>query len=145
MIGTRIFLSAPRLLLRSTVAPVRRLGTHKPEWMRLAEEEAIAATNARAMSQGTAQDVMMNRLTHELDSERVSNAVKLEERLRQLIAKAGAARGKATDSMGRKVYSAVRKKCLEARQDLITQREAAGMATDAASSVEAAFPIPPPV
>jgi hypothetical protein len=107
-----------------------------------AEQEAIAATNARAVKQGTANDAMMSRLNHELDSERVSNAVKLEDKLKELIAKANQAKSGATDAKGRMVYSAVRKKALETRQNLITQREAAGMAKDATSAVEAAFPIP---
>ncbi|GMH67735.1 hypothetical protein TL16_g04759 [Triparma laevis f. inornata] len=40
--------------------------TKQPEWQRLAEEEAIAATNSKALKQGTMTDTMMSKLTHEL-------------------------------------------------------------------------------
>jgi hypothetical protein len=110
-----------------------------------AELEAISATNARAAKSGTANDTMMSKLTHEMASERVSNALKLEEKLRTLLQKCQDARSGATDTRGRKIYSTLRKKASEMRQELITQREAAGMVTDAATVVEAAFPLPPRV
>ena len=115
----------------------------RPEWMIQAEQEALAASSARAVS--TPNGRMMDKLTHEFNSERVSNSVRLEDKLKQLIAKANQAKSGATDKKGRMVYTAIRKKALETRQDLITQREAAGMATDATSAVEAAYPIPTPV
>lgn len=110
-----------------------------------AELEAISATNARAAKQGTVNDRMMNTLQHELDSEKVSHAIKLDDKLKRLIQQCNAARSGAIDKRGRMVYSALRKKALQTRQDLVTQREAAGMLADAAGVVEAAFPIPPPV
>jgi hypothetical protein len=110
-----------------------------------AELEAISATNARAAKSGTANDTMMSKLTHEMASERVSNALKLEEKLGTLLAKCEDARSGATDARGRKLFNALRKKASEMRQELITQREAAGMVTDAATVVETAFPLPPRV
>jgi hypothetical protein len=134
-----VWISAPR---RSTSARLFTTTTKKPEWMVQAEQEAIAATNARAAKQGTANDVAMSRFKHEIGSEQISNTVKLQDKLNQLIQKANELKSGATDQKGRMVYTAVRKKALALRQDLITQREAAGMATDATSAVEAAFPIP---
>jgi hypothetical protein len=115
------------------------------DWMVQAEQDAIAATNAKAAKQGTINDQMMNKLKHELDSEKVHNAIKLEDKLKLMIQKCHEARSGAVDTRGRKLYSALRKKALQTRQDLITQREAAGMVLDAAGIVEAAFPIPPNV
>jgi 5'-deoxynucleotidase YfbR-like HD superfamily hydrolase len=112
------------------------------DWMVQAEQEAIAATNARAAKQGTANNQMMNKLQHEMDAEKVHNAIKLEDKLKMLIQKCNEARSGAVDTRGRTLYSALRKKALQTRQDLITQREAAGMLSDAAGIVEAAFPIP---
>jgi hypothetical protein len=112
------------------------------DWMVQAEQEAIATTNARAAKQGTANDHMMNKLQHELDSEKVHNTNKLEDKLKMLIEKCNDARSGAVDTRGRTLYSALRKKALQTRQDLITQRESLGMLTDAAGIVEAAFPIP---
>lgn len=115
----------------------------KPDWMQQAELDAIAATNARAAKQGTANDVMMGKLKHELDGEIISNAIKLEEKLKITIRKCHDAKSASmVDARGRMVYNAIRKKALALRQDLITQKEAAGMSTDAASFVEAAYPIP---
>jgi hypothetical protein len=112
------------------------------DWMVQAEQEAIAATNARSAKEGTVNDQMMNKLKHELDSEKVHNAIKLEDKLKLIIEKCHDARSGAVDTRGRTLYSALRKKALQTRQDLITQREAAGMLSDAAGIVEAAFPIP---
>jgi hypothetical protein len=107
-----------------------------------AELEATAATNARAAKQGTANDRMMSKLTHELDSEKISHATKLQEKLKDLIQKCQNARSGATDARARTVYNAIRKKALQTRQELISQKEAAGMVTDATNLVEAQFPIP---
>jgi hypothetical protein len=115
------------------------------DWMVQAEQDATAGTNAKAAKQGTINDQMMNKLKHELDSEKVHNAIKLEDKLKLMIQKCHEARSGAVDTRGRKLYSALRKKALQTRQDLITQREAAGMVLDAAGIVEAAFPIPPNV
>ena len=143
----RLFPVLSRALPRSTstsTSTLRSLSSKKqqPEWMRQAEAEAISATNARAAASGTANDVMMAKLSHELDGERVANALKLEDRLKQIIDKTNAATSR--DATGRKIYSALRKKALQTRQELITQREASGMSKNAADTVEAAFPIPPP-
>lgn len=124
---------------------LRLFSSKKPDWMIEAELEAITATNARAAKQGTVNDRMMNKLQHELDSEKISHAIKLDDKLKTLIRKCHDARSGAVDKRGRMVYSALRKKALQTRQDLITQREAAGMLSDAAATVEAAFPIPPQV
>jgi hypothetical protein len=118
-------------------------GKNNPnDWMVQAEQESIAATNARAAKQGTANDHMMNKLQHELDSEKMHNTVKLEDKLKVLIQKCNEARSGAVDTRGRTLFSALRKKALQTRQDLISQRESAGMLTDAANIVETAFPIP---
>ena len=115
------------------------------DWMVQAEHEAISATNARAAKSGTTNDQMMSKLQHELDTEKVHNAIKLEDKLKMIIQKCHDARSGAVDTRGRTLYSALRKKALQTRQDLITQREAAGMSSDATGIVEAAFPIPPQV
>jgi hypothetical protein len=118
-------------------------GKNNPnDWMVQAEQESIAATNARAAKQGTANDHMMNKLQHELDSEKMHNTVKLEDKLKVLIQKCNEARSGAVDTRGRTLFSALRKKALQTRQDLISQRESAGMLTDAANIVDTAFPIP---
>ena len=119
----------------------RYLSSKKLDWMQQAEADAIKATNDRAATSGSANDVMMSKLSHELDGERVSNAIKMEDKLKQIIAKCHSATSR--DATGRKIFSALRKKALQTRQDLITQREASGMSKDAANTVEAAFPIPP--
>jgi len=134
--------TTPLGLTRPMVGLFRPFATSgKPDWMAQAEAEAIAATNARA-AQGTANDHVMSKLAHEFQGERISSAVKLSDKLNDLIAKCHAAKPGAVDERGRKVYNTLRKKALQTRQDLITQKEAAGMTTDATSVVESAFPIP---
>lgn len=120
----------------------RQFATKKPDWMVQAEIEAIAATNARAAKAGTANDHMMSKIQHELDGEKISNSIRLQDKLKDVIDKCHKARAGAVDTRGRMVYNTIRKKALQLRQDLITQKEAAGMMTDATSTVEAAFPIP---
>ena len=119
------------------------------DWMHQAELEAIAATKGRALKGGniSASDHMMNKLTNEMDQERVSNAMKLQDRLKAVIDKCHQHKGAATtdNPRGRAVYNALRKKALLLRQDLISQKEAAGMITDAANVVEQAYPVPPGV
>jgi hypothetical protein len=110
-----------------------------------ADREATSATNARAAEMGTANDQMMGKLKHEMDGEKISHAIKLEDKLKQYILKCEQARADAVDKQGRMVYSAIRKKAMMTRNELITQREASGMATDAAGIVEASFPIPPQI
>ena len=136
----------PRFLSRSILCRTITTGG-KDDWMLQAELDALAATKSKVNSQGSPNDVMMGKLTVELQGERISNAVKLEDKLRQLIEKANAARARATDAIGRKVFTAVRKKCLETRQELIMQKEAAGMVGGAAAAevIERSFAIPGPV
>jgi 5'-deoxynucleotidase YfbR-like HD superfamily hydrolase len=112
------------------------------DWMAQANKDAISDTKARTNKQGDVNDQFMNKLQHELDSEKVHNAVKLEDKLKDLIQKCNDARSGAVDTRGRTLYSALRKKALQTRQDLITQRETAGMLSDAAGIVESSYPIP---
>jgi hypothetical protein len=135
-------LVTPRLSTRGPM--LSRLFTTKkrPDWMVEAELDAIAATNARAAKQGTANNITMSKLQHDLDSERVPNAIKLEDKLVAIIKKCKEATASATDAHGCMVYNTLQKKALQTRQDLITQKEAAGMALDATSIVENAYPIP---
>ena len=110
----------------------------KPDWMVQAEIDAITANKGRQLG-GSPGDVMMSKLEHEFQGERVSNAMKLEDKLRLLIKKCNENRGDT------KLFNAIRKRALAARQDLIVQREAAGMAKNSAlnaETVERTFPIP---
>jgi len=109
----------------------------KPKWMIQTEIDAIVANKNKAG--GSPGDVMMGKLEHEFQSERVSNAVKLEDKLRLLIQKCHENRG------DKKLFNAIRRRALAARQDLTVQREAAGMAKNSvinAETVERTFPIP---
>mmetsp|Transcript_32747 Transcript_32747/g.64888 ORF Transcript_32747/g.64888 Transcript_32747/m.64888 type:complete len:147 (+) Transcript_32747:60-500(+) len=111
----------------------------KPDWMVQAEIDAITANKGRQTAGGSPGDVMMGKLEHEFQGERVSNAMKLEDKLRLLIKKCSENRGDT------KLFNAIRKRALAARQDLIVQREAAGMAKNSAlnaETVERTFPIP---
>jgi len=109
------------------------------DWMVQAELDAIAANKGRQAAGGSAGDVMMSKLEHEFQGERVSNAIKLEDKLKMLIKKCKENRGDA------KLFNAIRKRALAARQDLIAQREAAGLAKNSvlnAATIERTFPIP---
>jgi hypothetical protein len=83
---------------------------------------------------------MMGKLEHEFQEERVGNALKSEERLRMLIEKC---RENGHDST---LFNALRKRAIAARQELVQQREAAGMAKNSqhnAETIQMLFPIPP--
>jgi hypothetical protein len=113
------------------------------DWMAQVEADAIAARRGRRYQAATAvNEVALGRLEHEFKAARVQNASSLSDRVRNLIAKCDAHRGNAT------LFNAIRKRALAARQELIAQREAAGLAKDGqanAAAVEATFPIPGPM
>ena len=74
-----------------------------------------------------------------MKAEKVGNTLRHEDKLRLLITKLEASRGEP------QVFALIRKRALAARQELITQRDLAGMNKDTqqnAKLVEAAFPIP---
>ena len=111
------------------------------DWMAQAELDAHAASSGRKLA-GSTTEMAMGKLQHDLAAEKVGNAVALEDRLRSLIRKCDAHRGDRT------LFNAIRKRALVARQELITQREAAGLAKDPqmnAEAVEAMFQIPGPM
>ena len=62
-------------------------------------------------------EVMMGKIEHEFKMERVANALTSEDRLKTLIAKCEA------HSHDRKLFNAIRKRAVAARQELIAQRE----------------------
>lgn len=110
----------------------------KPDWEIQAEMEALSANKTKTLN-GDPNNVMMSKLEHEFASERVHNAMKLEDKLKMLIKKCNENRG------DRKLFNAIRTRAMTARQELIVQREAAGMAKNSvlnAETVEATFPIP---
>lgn len=122
----------------------RRLSTTpppRPEWMVAAEREAATAAKAKlGVGTGSAGDVMMGKLEHEMQGEKVGQTLRTEEKLRRLITKLEGSRGGDPQ-----VFALIRKRALAARQDLVTQRDLAGMNKDSqenARIVEAAFPIP---
>jgi len=83
----------------------------------------------------------MVRIGNEFQGERVHNSKKLEDKLRMLIEKCNETRG----GDNTKLFNAIRKRAMATRQELIVQREAAGMAKNSvqnAEMVEATFPIP---
>jgi len=129
------------MLSRVSLLAVRRFSTKKPitpGWMQQAELDAAAASKSKA-SVGTPGSQMLNKLEHEFQGERVAGASRMEDKLKVLIDKCK------QNTSDPKIYDALRKRALAARQELIVQREAAGMAKDStinAASVEAAFPIP---
>jgi hypothetical protein len=87
---------------------------------------------------GSPGDVMMSKVSREFAAEGVSMAVKQEDKLKILLSKMGQTRDIS-------VFNTLRKKALEVRQHIITQRESAGLAKDSnlsRSVVEELFPIP---
>jgi len=95
--------------------------------------------DAIAANKGGGGSSVMGKLENEFQGERVHNAMKLENKLRTLIAKCKENRGDA------KLFNAIRKRAIATRQELIVQREAAGMAKNSqqnTATVEATFPIP---
>eukprot|EP00040_Diaphanoeca_grandis_P027000 m.152430 g.152430 ORF g.152430 m.152430 type:complete len:162 (-) comp30806_c1_seq1:350-835(-) len=124
--------SSSRLRLRTLS------GTSKPDWMVQAELDAIKATKGRKVA-GAPGDIMMDKLEHEFKAERVSNTLNQEDKLRKLIKQCKESRDNP------EIFNSIRKQALQARQQLITQREASGMAKNSqlnATTVEATFPIP---
>jgi hypothetical protein len=138
MLQLLIGLRGPALLrLLPHVSSAQRclFATKKLDWMDQAEMDASKAK----MAGGNPTDIIMGQLEHELQGERVSGAMKLEDKLRSLIKKCDENKGDT------KLFNAIRKRALVAREELTVQREAAGMAKDSAlnaATIEATFPIP---
>ena len=88
---------------------------------------------------GSTIRVLQGKLEHEMKAEKVGNTLRQEDKLRLLLTQLEASRGDP------QVFALIRARALEARQDLITQRDLAGLNKDShlnARLVEAAFPIP---
>jgi hypothetical protein len=124
---------------------VRRLFSSKPPWQREADMQAEidASKHLKNSAKGTLNDQTMAALTHELNAEKISNVNKLESKLKQLIAKCNELKAGAHDARGRALYGAIRKRCLESREELIVQRETSGLSKlDATGVVHQMYPIP---
>jgi hypothetical protein len=136
-----MLLSRLRTGLRSNLA-LRTFATERPQWMIDAEREARSAVEARAdVGGGTPGDVMMGKVAKEFQAEGASLAVKQEDKLKEVMKKMNKVSGNAL------MFNTLRKKAIEVRQNIITQRELAGLAKDATLSrkvIEDLFPIPAP-
>ena len=152
----------PRRLPRALVRPLAVLHSRtlaaagkgkakRPDWMVQAEREAMAATQGRAGTVGSPQDVMMNKLEHEFATEGVYHSKRMQDKLTAVLKAMDAAHARASSAKGASrasavaAYNALRKKALASRQDLVTQRESAGLAKDANGFIEAQFPIKAPL
>jgi 3-polyprenyl-4-hydroxybenzoate decarboxylase len=84
---------------------------------------------------------MMGKVAKEFQAEGASLAVKQEDKLKEVMKKMNKVSGNAL------MFNTLRKKAIEVRQNIITQRELAGLAKDATLSrkvIEDLFPIPAP-
>ena len=112
---------------------------YRKDWMKDAEREARAAAQNKVGGGGNPGDVMMDKLQHEFSKEGAGHAKSQEDRLTVLLGKMSSQRGSPT------IYNAIRKKAIECRQNIIVQREAAGMnknSDEGRKVVENLFPIP---
>ena len=112
---------------------------YRQDWMKDAEREARAAAQNKVGGGGNPGDVMMDKLKHEFSKEGAEHAKSQEDRLTVLLGKMNSQRGSPT------IYNAIRKKAIACRQNIIVQREAAGMnknSDEGRKVVENIFPIP---
>jgi len=123
-----------------------RLHSSKPDWMRQAELDAQASSKLKVMSSGSPTDIIMGRIVHDLEHERITNTTKLEMKLMQLILTVNNLRAdSSSSSLLASQYNEARKLAIDARQSLIVQREVSGIEARADSQTTVlAFPIPPP-
>ena len=111
----------------------------RPEWMVEAEREAIAATQARAEK--------LTPMAKYVEKEAPAEVEKPEEKLAILIRALDTARERvsasppASRAAAVTSFNAMRKRAMTARQEVITQRETAGLARDLNNVIETEFPI----
>ena len=88
---------------------------------------------------GSSRDLFESKLKHELAAESVSNTSRVQGKLETMLAALATLRG--GDAA---VFNQQRLACISARQDLIAQREAAGLLQGGhVEAMERAYPIPP--
>lgn len=88
---------------------------------------------------GSSHDLFESKLKHELAAESVGNTSRMQGKLERLLAGLNDRSGNAAE------FNQRRLECISARQDLLAQREAAGLLQQQhIEAVEREFPIPPP-
>ena len=122
--------------------------TSKPQWQLDAEREARTAQGHRGLkgsregpNDGSGvQNVFLDSIKNEIKTESVSNTARLQATLTRQIQELGFSFSSTDDE--KKEYDALRLRCVETRNELIIQREAAGFTQNNASMIEAQFKIP---
>lgn len=105
-----------------------------------AEAQQMAGSRGGEGGRGTSHDLFESKLRHELAAESVSNTSRMQSKLEKLLA------GLDDRSEDAAAFNQRRLECISARQDLLAQREAAGLLQQQhVDAVEKAFPIPPPL
>ena len=115
--------------------------TDKPQWQLDAEAEAqqLVGSRGREGGRGSSHDLFESKLKHELAVESVSNTSRMQSKLERLLAGLEERREDAA------AFNRHRLECISARQDLIAQREAAGLLQEGhVEALERAYPIPSP-
>ena len=113
-------------------------------WERDVEREAMSAAQNKKMDGSglSPSDVMMDKVSREFAAEGVSLAKSQEDKLTIILRKMDVSGNKTT-------FNALRKKALELRQNVITQRDAAGLSSkdqdESRKLVEGLFPIGGPI
>jgi len=138
--------------LRAASASARRSGVSYSttavsafSWERDVEREAMGAAQNKKMDGSglSPNDVMMDKVSREFAAEGVSLAKSQEDKLTVVLRKM------ATVSGNKTTYNALRKKALVLRQDVITQRDAAGLSSkdqdEGRKLIEELFPIGGPL
>jgi hypothetical protein len=138
--------------LRAASASARRSGVCYSttavsafSWERDVEREAMGAAQNKKMDWSglSPNDVMMDKVSREFAAEGVSLAKSQEDKLTVVLRKM------ATVSGNKTTYNALRKKALGLRQDVITQRDAAGLSSkdqdEGRKLIEELFPIGGPL
>ena len=117
-------------------------------WEQEVEREALAAAQNKGMDGASGLspgEMLANKVSREFQAEGAHLAKSQEDRLRDLLRKMEGVRG---SGGGGAAFNALRKKALEVRQGVITQREAAGLSKnqdEGRKLIEGLFPIGGPV
>lgn len=112
----------------------------KPDWMIEAEREARAAQGHKTNTLSSRENTVMDSLQHEMKSESVSNTSRVQSVLERQLNDLKVMK---TDTVAQKVaFDELRNKALQTRNQLITQREAAGFTQENSNVIESMYPIP---
>jgi hypothetical protein len=121
--------------------PKKAPSSKKPDWVIAAENEARAAQGNKYAGSSSVNNTFMSSLQHDMSSETVSATTRLQTKLEAQVTKLKALPEPKTSAQ-KMEFDEMRKIAVGFRNELVVQRESAGLTHGNEDAVRSAFPIP---